>query len=242
MCQDDKGLHEINQLTLARDIVAHLGALCRNREVSPEVGKRRQDEDEMAVLDKMKLWSRKENEESPIEGVQQGLFEGVPDEEEEDIAGNVKMAIHREYVLSSTAYQWFIATLRRQLSLDWGSHDLTETTSCRQIGESIMSKMSSGIISKHRPPEIHRTRFHIKFRPDVFHCLQGGLIINLTTLTSSAPNVIQASTLREYLDRTWPTGGTSLAVLIQKACYGEDGVIQTGMNLAVPRQPYYGDT
>lgn len=152
------------------------------------------------------------------------------------------MAIHRDYVLSSTAYHWFIATLRKQLSLDWGSHDLTETTSCRQIHESIMSQMSSGIISKHRPPEIHRTRFHIKFRPDVFRCLQGGLIVNLTTLTSSAPNIIQASTLQEYLDRTWPTGGTSLAKLIQKACCGEDGVIQTGTNLGIQRQSHYGDT
>lgn len=194
----------------------------------------------MAVLDKMELWKRKGNEASPVNGVQEGLFEGVSDEREDDIAGNAKMAMHRDYVLSSTAYHWFIATLRKQLSLDWGSHDLTETTSCRQIHESIMSQMSSGIISKHRPPEIHRTRFHIKFRPDVFRCLQGGLV-NLTTLTSSAPNVIQASTLQEYLDSTWPTGGTSLAKLIEKACCGEDGLIQTGTNLGIQRQTYYDD-
>lgn len=241
MCQDEERPHEINQLTLARDIVAHLGALCRNREDDPEVGQSRQDEDGMAVLEKMELWQRKENEASPAEGVQKGLFEGVPDEEEEDIAGNAKMAIHRDYVLSSSAYRWFIASLRRQLSLDWGSYDLTETTSCRQIGELIMSKMSSGIISKHRPPEIHRTRFRIKFLPDVFRCFPGEPV-NLTTLTSSAPNIIQASTLQEYLDRTWPTGGTSLAKLIQKSCCGEDGVIQTGTNLGIQKQTYYGDT
>lgn len=222
--------------------MAHLGARCRNREGSAEVGKRRQDEDEMTVSDKMKLWKRKENEASPIEGVHKGFFEGVPDEEEEDIAANAKMAIHRDYVLSSTAYQWFIASLRKQLSLEWGSHDLTETTSCRQIGESIMSKMSSGIISKHRPPEIHRKTFHIKFRPDVFRCLQGpGGLENLTTLTSSAPNVIQASTLQDYLSRTWPTGGIILAKLIQEACCWDDGIFQTGMNLGFQRQTYYDD-
>lgn len=195
----------------------------------------------MAVLDKMKLWKRKENEASPIEGVQEGLYEGVPDEEEEDIAGNTEMAIHRDYVLSSTAYQWFIASLRRQLSLDWGPHGSTETNLCLQIHLSIMSKISSGIISRHRPPEIHHARFRIKFRSNVFRCFQGELV-NLTTLTSSAPNTIQASTLQEYLDRTWPTGGTSLAKLIQEACCGEDGLIQTGTNLGIQRRTYYGDT
>lgn len=195
----------------------------------------------MAVLDKMKLWKRKENEASPVEGVQEGLFEGVPDEEEDEIAGNAKMAIHRDYVLSSTAYQWFITSLRMQLSLDYGCHDLTEETSCRQIHESIMSKMSSGTISKHRPPGIHHTRFHVKFRPDVFRFLQGGSIFNLTTLTSSAPNFVQASTLQEYLERTWPTGGTNLAILIQKACRGEDGLIHTGTNFGIQRQNDSGD-
>lgn len=188
----------------------------------------------------MKLWKRKENEASPVEGQQGGLFGGVPGEEENQNAGNSKMTMYRDYILSSTAYQWFIASLRKQLSLDWGPHGSTETNLCRQIHLSIMSKISSGIISKHRTPEIHHARFRIKVRPDVLRCFQGELV-HLTTLTSSAPNIIQASTLQDYLRQTWPTGSMSLAKLIQKACCGQDGVILTGMNLDIQRQTYYGD-
>lgn len=193
----------------------------------------------MAILDKMKLWSRKENEESPLDPEKDDLFEGVRDGEEEDIAGNAKMATHRDYVLSSTAYQWFIASLRKQLSLDWGLHsdDSTEADSCRQIHQSIVSKMSSGIISKHRPPEIHHARFRIKVRPGIFRVLQGGLVASLMVFTSSAPNIIQASTLQDYLYRTWPSGGMSLVKLIERVCCGEDRIIQNGMDLSEVRLP-----
>lgn len=230
-----------NQLTLPRDIVSQLGALCRGREESPDVSHRTTDEEDgMAILDKMKLWSRKENEEIHVDPEQGGLFEGVRDEEEEDIAGNAEMAVHRDYVLNSTAYEWFIASLRKQLSLDWGLHPdkVTEAKSCSHIHRSIMSKMSSGVISKHRPPEIHHAQFRISMCPDVYQCFQGGLIANLMVFTSSAPNVIQASTLQDYLHRTWPSGGMSLAKLIQTICRGEDRIIQAGMNV-LSRQPFH---
>lgn len=188
----------------------------------------------MGVLDKMNLWSRKENEGSPLEPEQDDLFEGVRDEEEEDIAGNAKMAMHRDYVLNSTAYQWFITSLRKQLSLDWGVHSVyvTEADSCRQIHQSIMSKMSSGIISKHRPPERHHARFRINIRPDVFRGHQEGLVASSMVFTSSAPNIIEASTLQDYLRRTWPSGGMSLANLVQRVCCGEDEIIHNGMDLS----------
>ena len=193
----------------------------------------------MAILDKMNLWSQKENEESPVEPEQVDLFEGVRDEEEEDIAGNAKMAMHRDYVLSSTAYQWFITSLRKQLSLDWGLHpdEVAEADSCRQIHQSIMSKMSSGIISKHRPPEVHHAQFRINICPELYQCLQGGLFGNLMVFTSSTTNIIQASTVQDYLHRTWPSGGMSLAKLMQRVCRGEDRIIQTGMNFSQGKLP-----
>ncbi|KAL1852137.1 hypothetical protein Daus18300_012284, partial [Diaporthe australafricana] len=79
------------------------------------------------------------------------------------------MATYRDSVLSSTAYQWFIESLRKQLSLDWGSDEVAPANSCHLIHKSIMSKMPSGIISRHRPPEIHHAKFRIKLRSDVFH-------------------------------------------------------------------------
>lgn len=217
--------------------MSQLAALYRNREESPEVIHRRpSEEDGMGLLDKMKLWSRKENEECPLELEQDDLFEGVRDAEEEDIVENARMAMHRDYVLSSAAYQWFIASLRKQMSLDWGLHfdNVTEADSCRRIHQSIMSKMSSGIISKNRPPKIHQARFRINIRPDAFHFLQGRLVANLMVFTSSAPNIIQASTLQDYLHRTWSSGGMSVVKLIQRICCGEDNFVQHGMNAESP--------
>lgn len=210
--------------------MSQLAALGRHREESPEISYRKpNEEDGMGLLDKMKLWSRKENEEFPLEPEQDNLFEGVRNEEEEDVAINAKMAMHRDYVLSSTAYQWFIASLRKQLSLNWGLHsdDMTEADSCRQIHKSIMSKMSSGIISKHRPPDTHHARFRINIRPDVFHHLQGRLVANLMVFTRSAPSIIQASPLQKYLHQTWPSGGMSLVKLIQRVCCDEDKIIHS---------------
>lgn len=214
--------------------MSQLGGISQNREESPEVSHNRPGNDGMAVRDKMRLWSRKASEESPLKGEQDDLFEGVHDEEEEDIVENSKMAAYRESVLSSTAYQWFIGNLKKQLSLDWGSDDLSDANS---FHHSIMSNMSPGIISKHRPPEIHHAKFHVKLRPGVFRYFQRGPVDKLVTFTSSAPNIVQASTLQGYLERTWSSGDMSLFKLIQMVFCAADRSIETGMCPANRTQP-----
>jgi hypothetical protein len=196
----------------------------------------------MTVLDRMALWSRKENEEPSLVSGQDCLFEGVRNMEEDDIAGNAKMVTYREFVLRSTGYQWFIESLKKQLSLDWGSDDLAEASSCRLIHQSIMSRIPSGIISRHRTPEIHRARFRIQMRPGVFHYLEKGrAVANLMTLTSSAPNIVQALSVQEYLDQTWSSGGLRLVEIMKKACDGGYGAIHTGMSLTFEdKEPFHG--
>lgn len=184
----------------------------------------------MTVLDRMALWSRKEDEEPALDSQQDCLFEGVRDVEEDDIAENAKMATYRDFVLNSTGYQWFIESLRKQFSLDWDPGYLTDVSSCRLIYQSIVSRTPSGIISRHRTPETPRARFRIQMSHDRSHFLGDGQIANLVTLTSSATNIIQALRLHDYLDQTWSSGGLRLAELIQKACGGEYGVTHTGMN------------
>lgn len=184
----------------------------------------------MTVLDRMALWSRKEDEEPALDPQQGCLFEGVRDLEEDDIAENAKMATYRDFVLNSTGYQWFIESLTKQFSLDWGPGYLTDVNSCRLIHQSIVSRIPSGIISRHRTPDIHRAKFQIQLLHDRSHFLRYGQIANLVTLTSSATNIVQASRLHDYLDQTWSSGGLRLAELVQKACGGEYGVTHTGMN------------
>jgi hypothetical protein len=161
---------------------------------------------------------------------QDGFFEGVGDMEEEDIAGNAQMATYREVVMNSSGYQWFIDSLMKQLSLDWGSKDATEASSCHLIRQSIMSRLPSGMISRHRPPRIHRARFRIQMHPDVFPSPGKRPFAYLRALTSSAPNIVQSLSVKDYLNQTWSSGGLRLVEIIQKACSGEYGVTHTGMS------------
>lgn len=212
--------------------MAELEVLCQHGEASPEVGPRTSGDEEMTVLDRMALWTLKENEDSVRESKKACLFEGLRDMEEEEITRNAKMSTYRDFVLSSSAYQWFIESLRKHLSLDWDSGDLSQAMSCRLIHQSIMSKIPSDIISRRRAPETQQARFRIKLHPDVFHCLERVPIANLITLTSSAPKIVQVSTVQGYLDQTWSSGGLKLAEVIQKACCNARRALHTGMGLA----------
>lgn len=157
--------------------------------------------------------------------------------EEEDIATNAKMAVYRDSVLNSSGYQWFIESLRKQLSLDWGSGDSTEPSSCRRIRQSIMSTIPSGVISRHRTPDIHHARFRIQVGPGVFQSLVKGSVANLMTLTSSSPKAVQALSVQDYLNHTWSSGGLEIAQFMAKACGGEFGVIHTGTTLTSQDRP-----
>lgn len=186
----------------------------------------------MTVHDRMALWSRKENEDPALDSKKDCLFEGVRDVEEENIADNAEMAKYRDFVLSSTAYQWFIESLRKQISLDWGSDDFAKANTRSLIHRSIMTKIPSGIISRHRTPDTHHAaRFRIKLQPNVLHFLGSRPIAQFTTLTSSAPNIVQISTVQDYVDQTWSSEGLELAEVIQKACCSRTRSLHTGMSL-----------
>lgn len=211
--------------------MAELEVLCQQREESPDLGSRNTHDEGMTVLDRIALWSRKENEDPAPEPQNECLFEGVRDIEEEDIAENAKMTTYRDFVLSSAGYQWFIERLRKQFSLDWGSDDPTAASSCRLIHQSIMSRIPQGIISRHKPPEIHCAMFRIPMRPGTC-CLEKENFANVMTLTTSAPNVVQALPVQDYLDQTWSSEGLKLAEVIQKACGKGYSTTHTGMGLA----------
>lgn len=179
----------------------------------------------------MALWSRKENEEPEQDPNKDCLFEGVRDREEEDIATKAKMATYLNSVFNSSGYQWFIESLRKNLSLDWGSDGFTEASSCRLIRQSIMSRIPSGVISRHRPPDIHHATFRIQVTPGVFRHLVNGSVAHLMTLTSSSPKAVQALSVQDYLDRTWSSGGLELVEIMKTACGGDGAAIQTCMNL-----------
>lgn len=211
--------------------MAGLEVLCQHREESPELGPRDTGDEGMTVLDRIALWRRKENEDPALDSTKDCLFEGVRDVEEENIADNAKMAKYRDFVLSSTAYQWFIESLRKHISLDWGSDDLAKASTRSLIHHSIMSKIPSGIISRHRTPETHHARFRITLQPNVLYFLGSRPIAQFTTLTSSAPKIVQVSTVQDYVDQTWSLGGLELAEVIQKACCSRTRALHTGMSL-----------
>ncbi|ROV91305.1 hypothetical protein VSDG_07787 [Cytospora chrysosperma] len=174
----------------------------------------------------MSLWNLKANED-PVAN-QESLFEGVPDLEDDDTNDiNASISIHREYVLNSSAYQWFITSLRTQLSLDWGPRDATEANFNTPIYQTIMSKLRSGTVSKRRAPNFHYVKYYTEIDNDILRTLenQGVLIKDFMALTSSAPKMLQASTVQDYVHRVWPSGGAELLTLVQKAFHGEHGSI-----------------
>lgn len=218
------------QLTFLRKIVAELEVLCQDREESPELDDRNTwtDDEEMTVMDRIALWIRKLNEPSGPDPEQDSLFEGVSDIEEEEIAGNARMATHRDFVLSSNSYQWLIESLRKQLSLDWGSDHLTEASLHCAIYRSILSKIPPATVSRHRTPEINHAKFGIKIHPGSLNYLAKEPIKDSLTLTSSADNVIQALSVQDYMGQTWPSEGLRLAKIIQEVCVGEKVVVSAG--------------
>lgn len=214
--------------------MAQIEGLCQHSEESSESCPSNASNEEMTVLDRMALWSRKETEDPAQKTKKDSLFEGIRGMEEEDIARNAEMFTYRDFALSSTAYQWFIEILKKHLSLDWGSDDVVEANSCRLIHHSIMSKIPLGIHPRNRTMGAHRARFRIEMHPDVFERLERGPIAKLTTLTSSAPNIVQVSTVEDYLDQTWLSGGLKLAEVVQKACRcANRAKAHTGMSLTI---------
>ena len=187
----------------------------------------------MSTLEKISLWESKTEMNDP-EVEKDDLFEGVGDDDEENMTNEDQLHLYDKVLLSSAAYDWFIAALRRECSLHWCPQQ--PRIMIEGIRQKILQKLPSGKISKRRLPPEHHVTFQLWWRP-----LAVGIrreqrrhqptpqttfsISEIVTATGSASEA-QVATIEEYFNQTWPSKGMGLLRVLDglvdaKSSYGK---------------------
>lgn len=116
-----------------------------------------------------------------------------------------ELSTYRDVVFNSTAYQWLLARLRRELLLATTVLDCMEDLR-RGIATSLPR---SPKVSRYRSAEAHQMTFRVSWDPVAFIGEQGygdtpdEALERAITLTGSASDA-QALTCAQYLRQTWP--------------------------------------
>jgi len=175
----------------------------------------------MSLCDKMSMWENKAVEDDLV--VESGdLYQGVKDDEDEIIDG-VDLPSYRKTILNSAAYEWLLASLRKESFLQWSA------TQPRVMIESIrlriLDKLPTGTISKQRALNVYEVKFDLQWGAGIEGQLEDQLLdrleipgrsfTELVTVTGS-PEKAQALTIKEYLSQTWPGSGLRLLDVLQK--------------------------
>ena len=202
-----------------RDIIAQLEALFSQDD--DELDSCRDGSEGMSLNDKMNMWENRAIEDNLV--VESGdLYQGVKDDED-DLIDRFDLTSYRKTILNSTAYEWLIASLRKESSLQWGA------TQPRVMIESIrlriLDKLPTATISKRRPLIVYKVKFDLQWgtgierrlEDELFNRLEipGRSFAEFLTVTGS-PEEAQALTVKEYLSQTWPGSGPHLLDVLQK--------------------------
>ena len=172
-------------------------------------------ENGMSLVDKMSLWGQKSDVDGFILGTSD-LFEGVPDEEDQDV-NPTEVLRYNKAIFSSGAYQWLIASLLRESHFHWDeSHSRVMVDEIRQ---KILEKLPTGTISKKRGPKVYKVGFRLPWESLELRLKSEGskrgispgrAIHDTVVLTCSSTDQIQATTIKQYLKQTWASGGAEL--------------------------------
>src|SRR5262245_24224115 len=136
---------------LHRDVIAQLETLLCPEEGGDKIeDTRRGDRDIMSLSEKMMKWMSKAGEDDTANTWRDDLFQGVTDDEQDDISERVDLSAYRRMVLHSSAYKWFLGSLRRELFLQRAS--MEENTVLEDICRRLLDEFPTGVISKRRAP------------------------------------------------------------------------------------------
>ncbi|RFU34109.1 hypothetical protein B7463_g2198, partial [Scytalidium lignicola] len=180
----------------------------------------------MSLLDKMNMWDRKSGEDYSINDIED-LYKGVKDYEDESI-NVVDLSLYHRTIFNSTAYEWFLANLRKESVLSLSEK---QPRVMAEISQEILNKLPTGTMSKHGPVNIHEVEFLLQWegttRKQLEQKLYEGLIGSgrpsvSSTIVTGSPEAAQALTIRQYLDQTWPTTGLQLLDVLQKTVTNPD--------------------
>lgn len=127
-----------------------------------------------------------------------------------------QLAVYKDFIFKSAAYDWLIGTLRRDLLLG-----VIDADAMCAIREKVLGYLqTSNKVSKKRAAETFELTFSIRWDPILFLKEQQykeesrDAIEQAVTITGS-PWDAQAVSCAEYLSQTWPLNGRYILEMIQ---------------------------
>lgn len=173
--------------------------------------------EDMAILDKMAMWSSKVTQEYPVIP-SDDLFEGVKDDEEDTIDQSELSGYHK-IILSSPAYEWFLTSVAKESILK------LETAQPR-IRRYILDKLPTGTISKRQTLDIHQVTIDLEWHHSMEERLRYELAEEPTApiqpyqksiIMTGSPREAQGLTIKQYLAQTWPITGVQMLNILKTA-------------------------
>ncbi|KAH8714635.1 hypothetical protein BGZ61DRAFT_587335 [Ilyonectria robusta] len=182
----------------------------------------------MSLLDKMSMWNERAEECDRIKD-KEALFEGVKDVEDDDIF-QVEMSAYSEAILGSTAYQWFIAAVRKEHLIDRGKVEARAVV--EEIRATILCRLTTGSISKRRPAPSSGVAFRLQWKPLELRLEQERARLGVATeyplfhavSVTGPPGSFQSATIMNYMNQTWPSSGVGLLEVLQQVVDGSRGI------------------
>ncbi|OHE99958.1 hypothetical protein CORC01_04859 [Colletotrichum orchidophilum] len=175
----------------------------------------------MSVEEKLRLWANKMDV-TCVSPPQQDRFQGIEDTEE-DTLGPVAMPEYRSIVLSGNAFQWLVACLKTEMSLQC-DQDHSGNNTRREIRQAILECLPTGRISKKNSPKIHTVRFRLLEWPFIAASAwqpmdrEAELFVRRPTFESIIVAYCkdggQAISIKRYLAQVWPSTWSSLLNLL----------------------------
>ncbi|KAH8896006.1 hypothetical protein GQ53DRAFT_819962 [Thozetella sp. PMI_491] len=212
-----------------REIIAQLNARF-DHEDDTLAGSRGTD-DGMTLHEKILLWESKIfYEKRDIDTEVHDRFQGVEDDIDDD-GDDLDMApplpAYSNAIINSSAYNWFLESLSKLSSLQWGPSE--DIITAKEIRETILQQIPTGKISKNLPPRTFSAHFRIvwgplqtRFDEESARVPESSAILlsAITTLTSSSDNEIQTTTIGQYFEQTWPNGRVVILRCLQELLSG----------------------
>lgn len=210
---------------LSRDIIAQLETvLCPEEGDGTIEDTCRGDRDAMSLSEKIMMWINKAGEGDTTNTYRGDLFQGVTDDEQDDISERVDLSAYRRMVLHSPAYEWFLASMKREWFLQQAS--MGENTVPEDICRRLLGEFPTGVISKRRAPTSYEVEFELEWCRGRASRLQGAIWISgspvsslsrpteFTTVVGSREEA-QVVNIKQYLNLMWPVNGRHLLGLLQ---------------------------
>lgn len=213
--------------TLASEIIAQLKARFDD-EVDDTAKPHKVNLDSMSLLDKMRMWGSKSSVQHPeVKPEESDLFQGVESDDEDEPMAPPELSTYSKVILDSTAYQWLLAGLTKESSFHWGAGH--PNVMVDEVRDKILRKLPTGTISKNRPPRIFRVIFRLPWQPlqarlDEGHSKSRSKsriawgppsLSDVLVLTCSSDDEMQATTVKQYFEQTWPDGGVQILGSLQ---------------------------